>query len=769
MKYILILSILITISFSQYDIEGTILDSKSKSPLVGVTIQLVNTTNGAISDEKGFFKINIKTSGDYIIEVSYIGYKTVRINDIRIRGSRPEIRTINLEEDLLSSEVVDVRGSYFRAQELTEISKISLSQEEIRKFPGGFEDIVRTVSTLPGIAMNADQGRNDLIVRGGGPSENLYIVNNLEIPNINHFGSQGGGSGTLAFINLDFVENIDFSTGGFSSRYGDKMSSVMELKLAEGRSDKIGGKATISATRYGAHLEGPVSKNGSFVFSARKSYLDIIFEAAGLPFVPVYRDYNFIYSHNFENNDQLFFISLIADDNIKKFNDTDENRVFNAQVMNNNQVQRINGLNYRKLLSNGYLDLSLSINSVSFNFSQEDINEDVYFKNNTDETEQILKLQNFLQLTKSTSLRSGITAKWSDSESSVSFEDTIVDQSGNRVFYQDIGILEPELSSSKSVNKVGGFLEMDHTIGHFSFLAGLRYDRYNYISNKNYIAPRLSLKYKLDPVTNLKLSMGSYYQAPSYVWTENPFNKDLDALKNNMIVFSFERYLDSDVKFSFETYNKSYTSLPTGISPGNTDYLVLTNTGITYGGRENNFRSFGYSPYVSEGTGNAYGAELFLQKKYSDTPYYGQLSLSYNKSEYTAKNGITYPGQFDQRWILNISGGYKPNKKWEYSGRFRLYTGRPFTPVYVPSQNNGQIRNLPSEYLSERLDNAHQLDIRVDRNYYYDNFTLIVYMDIQNIYNQKQPSIRQVDFYKDDYREEKSVRILPTIGISFEF
>ena len=768
MKFLFLIT-LITLSLSQYSIEGIVYDSKSKSPLTGVAVQLVGTSNGAVTADDGSFNIRLNATGDYILELTYIGYKTLRLNDIRVRGSRPEVRTIFLEEDQFSSDVVEVTGSYFRVKELTEVSKISLSQEEIRKFPGGFEDIVRTVSTLPGIAMNADQGRNDLIVRGGGPSENLFIVNNLEIPNINHFGAQGGGSGTLAFINLDFVENIEFSTGGFSARYGDKMSSVMELKLGEGRSDRVGGKATISATRYGAHIEGPSSDNGRFVFSARKSYLDIIFKAAGLPFVPVYRDYNFIYSHHFDNNDQLFLISLLADDDIKKFNDTEENRVFNAQVMNNEQVQFINGLNYRKLLSKGYLDLSLSVNLRDFNYSQEDIAEDIYFRSDTEELERILKLQHYYQLSDDASIRTGVTAKWSKTTSTINFEDTIVDQSGNRVAYQDIGIVDPSLASEKGVDKFGGFVEYDQNIGHFSFLAGIRYDKYNYINNTSYIAPRASMKYTFDPKTNIKLSAGRYFQAPSYVWTENPFNKNLNALKNDMVVLSFEHYLEDDVKFSFETYNKSYSDLPTGISPGDTDYLVLTNTGITFGGRENNFRSFGYSPYVSEGTGRAYGAELFLQKKYSNTPYYGQFSLSYNKSEYTAKNGITYPGQFDQRWILNISGGYKPNKNWEYSGRFRLYTGRPYTPVYVPSRNNGQIRNLPDEYLSKRLGTAHQLDLRVDRNYYYEKFTLIVYMDIQNIYNQKQPRIKQVDFYEDDYREERSVRILPSIGISFEF
>ena len=752
-----------------YQIEGYLFDGKTNMPLEGVSVELEQMNKGTLTDSSGFFVLSVNETGDYILSINFIGYKPKRINDIRIRGSRPEIRNIYLEEDLYASDVVTVEGSYFQTANTVEVSKLSLSVEEIRKFPGGFEDIVRTVSTLPGIAMNADQGRNDLLVRGGGPSENLYIVNNLEIPNINHFGSQGGGSGTLAFINLDFVESIDFSTGGFSARYGDKMSSVMELSLTEGRSDRFGGKATISATRFGAHIEGPVTDRSNFIFSARKSYLDIIFKAAGLPFVPVYRDYNLIYTHHFENNDKLFFLSLLADDDIKKFNDSEENRVFNAQVMNNEQLQFINGLNYRKLLKRGYMDLSLSVNSSDYTYSQEDQHLYNYFNSDAREIEKIVKFQHFIQINKMLSFKSGATAKWSTSTNTLAFKDTIVDQSGNRVYYKDIGLTQNAYSSEKDVSKYSAFVEMDYVFSSFNLLLGARYDRYNFLNEKDYISPRFAIKYNLTDVTQLKLSTGRYFQSPSYVWTENPFNKNLSALQNDMIILAFEHFLDDDLKFSIETYNKSYSKLPTGIIPNKTDYLVLTNTGITYGGRENNFRSFGYSPYVSEGTGRAYGAELFIQKKYSNTPYYGQFSLTYNKSEYTAYNGKTYPGQYDQRWIMNLSGGYKLNKKWEISGRFRFYTGRPFTPNYIPSKNNGKLKNLPEEYLSERMNNGHQLDLRVDRNFYYDAMTLILYLDIQNMYNQKQPSIKRVDFYTNDFREEKSVRLLPSIGVSLEF
>ena len=213
-----------------------------------------------------------------------------------------------------------------------------MSREEIRRFPGGFEDVVRTVSTLPGVAINASGGRNDLLVRGGGPSENLYIINNIEVPNINHFGTQGNSSGSLSFVNLDFVDNITFSTGGFKARYGDKMSSVLELKMTEGRNDRFGSKLLVSATQYGLNFEGPVTDRGNFIFSARQSYLDLIFKAAGLPFVPVYTDFNFLAHYDLSPRDKLFFLGLSAIDRVNRDQSSLENRVRNSALLDNTQT-----------------------------------------------------------------------------------------------------------------------------------------------------------------------------------------------------------------------------------------------------------------------------------------------------------------------------------------------------------------------------------------------------------------------------------------------
>ena len=224
-------------------IVGIVFDSRSQEPLSNSNIVVNLSPYGAASDLDGEFFIENLPPATYILKASHLGYKTKEISDIVVNSARPTIINIFLDPTDLTGEEVTVTAGYFWREMESPPSVSSLSSEEIRRFPGGFEDVVRAVSTLPGISVVSGQGRNDLLVRGGGPSENLYVVNGMEVPNINHFGTQGFSSGSLSFINLDFVDNVDFSSGGFGVEYGDKLSSVMSLKLRSARPDRIGGKA----------------------------------------------------------------------------------------------------------------------------------------------------------------------------------------------------------------------------------------------------------------------------------------------------------------------------------------------------------------------------------------------------------------------------------------------------------------------------------------------------------------------------------------------
>lgn len=776
MKFKILLYTLYIIPFILFGqtgkIIGVISDAATKEALFGANIVILDKPLGTSSTEDGSFIIDNIPVGTYRIEVSFVGYISQDITDVIVRTSKPAVVKVELKPQAEETEAIVVTAGYFNEEKATQPSVINLQREEIRRFPGGFEDIVRTVTVLPGVSINPAGGRNDLLVRGGGPAENLYIVNNIEVPNINHFNTQGSSSGSLSFINTDLINDVKFSTGGFPARYGEKMSSILELDLAEGRSDRIGGKGLISATQYGFNLEGPVSEQGNFIFSARKSYLDLIFKAAGLPFIPVYTDYNLIANYKLSPANSLSWISLSAIDDVERNLDNEENRVKNARLLDNQQNQYINGLNWRHLYEKGYSDVTLSATLFSYRFRQADNNRIEYFRSNADELEYAVKGINFIKIQNNLNLRYGLSAKFLNNNSTTAFADTIVDRNGRRISINEIGVDQFQKIDTW-FNTYAAFIETDWDVNHHLNLnLGMRFDYYNSLNDPFYLAPRIGAKYQINENHAFKLNYGDYYQPPSAVWLVNRNNKKLKALRNQMTILGWDWLLKEDVRFTAEIYYKKYSQLPAGTVPGRSDYLVISNTGSGYGGAEDNFQSFGYIDLVPQGTGQAYGFELLLQKKFSDIPLYGKASFSYGKSELTAFNGKTYPTQFDQRYIFNLSGGYKFGSKWEFSGKFRLFSGLPYTPVYRPSENPvnpGLIQNLPEEYLSKRLDIGHHLDLRVDRYFNFESWTLITFIDIQNVYNYKIPVIPSYRFWEDEINRSNSIGLLPSFGISAEF
>jgi len=749
-------------------ITGKITDSRTDNPLANANLVIIGLGMGASSDLDGEFTIDNIPPGSYNLRASFLGYETKDISDIVVNSARPTYLDITLNPSTISGEDVTVYAGYFWKEMESPPSVTTFSSEEIRRFPGGFQDVVRAISTVPGIAVVNSGGRNDLLVRGGGPSENLYVINGMEVPNINHFGTQGSSSGSLSFVNLDLVDNVDFSAGGFGVEYGDKLSSVMSLTMRPARSDRFGGKATISATQYGIDLEGPLNDKGGIIFSARKSYLDLIFKAAGLPFVPVYTDFNFIANYDITPRDQLFFLGLAAIDRVDRDLGSEENRVTNAGLLDNSQDQIISGITYRHLRRNGYRDLTLNFNSNKFSFSQLDENEVEYYNSDATERELVLKYDSKIILNKRTDFFYGLSFKSAWINNNTQFADSVYDRSGNKLPAGELG-LPQSLNVDLNTGKYAAFVQFQRQFGlRTKVTFGVRGDYYDYIEDKFYPSLRASMDYMLTTKMTFKTSIGNYYQAPSYVWISNPDNRSLKALRSDMGVFGLDYLLREDISLGGEVYYKKYSDLPTGATP-ESSYLVLSNSGVGYGGREDDFQSFGYLPLKSEGKGNAYGLEISLTKKYSKSCCYGQAALSIGRSEYTAANGITYPGIFDQRVIFSLSGGLKPNPKWEFSMRFRFYTGAPYTPVYLPSENNGEIVSLPDEYLEERLKPGHHLDIRVDRKFNLPNLTIIVFVDIQNVYNYNLPRIPQYDFWTDEINDSDSIAILPSIGISAEF
>ncbi len=734
-------------------ITGRVLNQITNQPVPFANVLVTGTTIGAASDTDGEFVISGLEPGIYSIRVSAIGFQTQTKSDITVTNVRPAEVFIQLMEVPVELENVVVTSDFFSNDPTDAVSTRSFEFEEIRRSAGGFEDVVRALSVLPGVAQ-ADAGRNDLIVRGGAPSENLYIVDGIEIPNINHFGSQGATGGPLSFINLDFVRESAFSTGAFPVLYGDKLSSVLRIDLRDGRSDRIGGKGTISATQFGVNLEGPISSKNNFILSVRRSYLDFIFKAAGFGFVPEYWDALAKYDVRLSANSRLSYLFIGAFDNTKFFNDTDEKRYDNSRILGSNQNQYGTGFTYQYLLPNGFIRATLSRNFVDYDYFQKDSLLNPIFLNKSREAENKLKAEALLKTSKTGEIIFGADLDYIKTEYDIKLP-------GFRTSFGELLPID-SLTTEDTFLKTGGYVNYTQMLPAFITLnIGGRVDYFTGISNSTYFSPRGSLSWKVNENLALSFSTGLYRQFPSYVWlVGDRSNESLDALKVIQYVAGIDYRLREDTQLKIEGFFKDYGNYPVSrIRP----YLILANTGAGFSGSEDNFAAFGLEPLASLGTGITRGVELSVQKKLSEIPLYGILSFTYSEADYKALDGIERAGSYDQRFIANISGGYIFNEEWETSFKFRYASGRPYTPF------NPDGTQSVTNYNSRRLPDFHSLDIRVDKKWFFEKITLITYIDIQNIYGRK--NISAVRWERREQREERneSIGVLPSIGVSVEF
>jgi hypothetical protein len=760
MKNIAIFLILISFYFNLYSqsnpvetgsIRGEIYDGTTMEPLAGVNIRIIGTTLGSSSDFNGQFSITRVPIGTYSLRVTAVGYTPYVATDIVVSVAKPAEIRIPIEESIIQTEAVQVTASYFQKIPDLPVSNLVQSNEEIRRLPGGLEDVVRAISIMPGVAQ-VQSGRNDLIVRGGAPSENLFVVDNIEVPNINHFGTQGASGGPLSFINLDFIERTSFSTGGFGVQYGDRLSSVLSISLSEGRKDRFGGKATISASQFGLNLEGPLNENGTFLFSARRSYLDFIFKAAGFGFVPEYWDFLGKILYHLSPADQLVVLGIGALDNVKLFNDTPDQRFNNSRVLGSDQNQFIGGISWRHLLDHGFTTVSFGQTYVDYNYLQNDSLLNPLFRTSSFEHESTLRGDLLMHLFKSTELTFGIQSKM------VHFSDDIFLARQTTSFGDSIGM---DALYQKNATKASAYLQLSQDIENLRLTFGGRVDYFDLIDKKFAVAPRFSASYALTPLMNVNAGIGRYYQAPSYIWlVANPVNSALKFTGADQYIFGIDYMIQPDTKISVETYIKKYFDYPASLTR---TYLVLANTGAGFGGSEEGFASFGLDPLASAGKGQSKGVEFLAQKKLSEIPCYGTVSISYSESEFTALDGITRPSSFDQRWILNIGGGYIFNEKWEVSTKFRYVTGRPYTPYEAGGIQSGIFYN------AYRIDANHSLDVRVDRRWSFETWSLDTYIDIQNIYNRKPIDVPRYNRRTGQVEQNSSIGILPSIGISAVF
>ena len=791
-------------------ISGTVLDKNSQKPLAGASIQLNPGGKGQTTAENGTFRFSGIEPGSYAITISSINFKTITLSNVMVTTGNENILSIELEPDpnALENVVVSGRRNTARAASLENpLSVQRLTIEDIKANPGGNFDISKVIQSLPGVGGGVGGGgfRNDIIIRGGAPSENVFYLDGIEVPIINHFSTQGAGGGPQGILNVSFIEDVKLSTSAFDARYDNTLSSVFQFKQKSGNPNRLQGNIRLSATELAATLDGPLSKKTTFLASARRSYLQLLFKAIDLPIRPNYWDFQF--KTTTKINDKLT-LNVLGVGAIDEFSfavpkeATPEKLYAISSSPFINQWSYTVGVSLKKLINKGYWNLALSRNTLDNTVDKFEDNQDPKdiertLKINSRETENKLRFDVTNNLN-GWKLSYGAVLQLVDFDNSFfqRFRPALTDGQGNII--QEAVILTS--NNNADFVRYGGFAQagkrfMDNRL---SVNFGLRMDA-NTLANSSsnpfeQLSPRVGLSYALSNKWSVSASYGIYYRLPSYsqmafvqpgsAVTEAWVNPG-EYIKSTHYVAGFEYLPSQTLRFTVEGFYKKYSNYPVSILDG----ISLANKGTDFG-------AIGNEPVTQNGEGNAYGFEIFAQQKLSKRSF-GIVSYTYYRSEFSGTDGRLIPAAWDNRHLLSLTWGYKFKRNWELGLKFRYQGSAPYTPFdMTESQLNyltlGTGVNDFTQTNNQRLTAFNAGDVRIDKKWYFSRFTLDLFLDVTNWYGAVNYGLPQYTFKRNDANtdfvttdgqpikqngsnaiplilpnEDKTV--LPTIGFIVEF
>ena len=716
-------------------IKGKVTNLINNEAVMFANILLLDTDIGTTTDLDGNFEINDLQPGLYNLRASYIGYNEVTIYEIQVSNAIPAIVNISLDESIAELEEVVVKASPFRKTEESPVSLRTIGVNEIQRNPGGNNDISRVIQSLPGVTSTANF-RNDLIIRGGAPNENRFYLDDVEVPNINHFATQGASGGPVGLINVNFIREVDFYSGAFPSNRGNALSSVFNFKQRDGRDDRIGGRFQVGASDFGLTLEGPINEKTTFLLSARRSYLQFLFDAIGLPFLPTYNDFQAKVKYKIDNKNELTFIGLGAIDQFElnlDANETEEQQFLLDQLPVSPQWNYTNGLVYKRYTDNGFWTFVLSRNMLNNEAEK-------YFKNDSSSEENLILRYRSQEIENKLRIENTLRVKDYKFNFGVAYEYAKYNnQTFNRIFTSS-GPQTVNYASAFNFHKYGFFSQASRKLleERLVLSLGFRADANSYSSTMSnpleQFSPRFSLSYAFNERLAFNFNTGIFYQLPPYTvmgyQEEGVFvNKENEVsyIRNTQLVAGFEYNTDSNAKISIEGYYKRYANYPFLLR----DSLTLANLGGDFG-------VIGNEPVVSTAQGRTYGLEVLLQQRLFKG-FYGIAAYTMGWSEFEDKNGEFVPSSWDARHILNLTLGKRFGNNWEIGVVWRYQSGLPLTPFSDASSlvlnwdvNNGAIRNF--DLLNTlRNDASNTIDIRVDKKWFFNKWNLNLYLDIENI------------------------------------
>lgn len=778
-------------------VKGTIKDASTGAGAPYVQIIVQGTTYGGQADSLGAYLIEKAPTGYHRLEFVGGGYKTLISDPILITASRfaTADAVLKPESQEVESVVVSGSGGGARRIETPPLSVFRLSSQEIERSPGGNRDISKVVQNIPGVAATPSY-RNDLIVRGGGPNENKFYLDRIELPILNHFAQQGASGGNVSIINSDFLSSATLYTSAFPASATGSLSSVLDMRMVEGNSDKFKVRASIGASDFGLTLDSPIGKKVNLIASYRISYLQFLFSALKLPFLPTYQDAQIKLSYHITPKDHLYIIGLGTIDYNRLNTSIEEPSQYQRYLLDylpeNDQWSYVAGAVYNHYGDNGQLTAVFSTDGLDNSLQKWQNNDPAKGKNldyRSRETQYKARVEYTADLGGGYSLMVGGGYTYA----------TYNNSTYQRLAVNNVPIIN-EYSSAIDLSSYAFYMTADKSYfkEKLRVTLSLRGEGNSYnlaMSNPlENLAPRLGLSYAFAKKWQLNFSAGRYSQAPSY--TSMGYRDANSRLVNQNEL----KYITSDQlslgvawsptplsRLSIEGFIKWYDHYPMSLRDS-----------VPIGGRPFEVFAVGEEPIRQVGTGRAYGVEIL----YRNSDLWGfrlNVSLTFYRSEFRKldKNfeptGAFEATNWDFQRLLTLVLSRDLGRGWEAGIRWRYAGGAPYTPYdRDKSMNKPQWDATHQPVLDYSLRNTarlapfHQLDIRIDKNWYFKKWTLGIYLDIQNAYNYRSAAqellLPQIDPTTGNYAVGADGNyiastssggaggtIIPTFGINISF
>ena len=794
------------------ELRGTVNDEASGIGLPGVLIlmETAGTKLQAVSNENGYYVLKAVPLGRHNITFQYPGYYNQTASQIAFSSGKPTELNINLKERTIQMEEVKVESRSELSDRLAELNSKSFRLEETERYAASRQDPARMVQSFAGI-QGTNDSRNDIVVRGNSPAGVLYRMDDMDIPNPNHFAVAGTSGGPQSILNNKYLSNSAFYNGAFPAEFGNAMGGVFDLRFRNGSAERHERSFQFGFLGTELALEGPLNKKGaSYLATYRYSSLALFSQLKipiGTSAVPYYQDFGFRISIPTAKAGHFSFsaiggassIELIFDTmNLppkELYGDLNRNQYFNTQ-MGVGIIGHVLNLGPKTLMKT-----NLAVAAQGVDAYHQLIIRDSTFKPlrpcpdimgfRFEDLKSSLSWYIRHKFNSRHSIRSGFyvhrtDVNYKDSVKRFTVFDTSIRELSARPFNYRLRTqshfytLQPYATYQWQLTEV------------WQFQAGLHGIFSNLNSQSQALEPRLQIRFQPHPRQQLGFSYGMHSQFQSlYLYYTVPdsglnanntryANTNLERLNKNMglsrahhFVASYVVQLNAEWTLRTEMYYQKLFNIPVYQVPSAVSSI---NRGATFS------RFFPIYNMQNTGTGQNLGAELTLEKRFSKN-YFAMANITLYDSKYTASNGQTYDTDFNGRFSTNWLAGYelplnsKNDRILGISTKYTVAGGKRYTDSLNLSASNAQMDIVPMDaYINNKqFPNYQRLDVRVTFKWNNSKYGTEIALDLINVLNTKNilalsysPNYKNLNSLTP-YTENYQLGFLPLFYIKVDF